>query len=258
MGDYNDAFMRNQNAAVRGATKGQNRANVLQLKLIGQSHPTGLTANLLKLFEPRPPLEYKPPPREEKVPSTHRIDILGSVKEVAMSTKKQQQSGPPQIVRLDKAFKLAEQWVNNMSKDVLDEPTAVEPEYHPSGLGLGAKVARQWRVGYPSDPVGRKLHAKLEAVKRKSAKSIGGNDNGDNHEESDEELESRTNAFAKKVKGPPPSSPSLQYIICIAAFNMQWRSNEKEERSFCKHSWTDVLIQGPLSIQRLLLFITQE
>lgn len=33
---------------------------------IGQSHPTGLTANLLKLFEPRPPLEYKPPPEKKK------------------------------------------------------------------------------------------------------------------------------------------------------------------------------------------------
>ncbi|KAF9678334.1 hypothetical protein SADUNF_Sadunf07G0024100 [Salix dunnii] len=68
MGDYNDAFLRNPNAAVRGAAKGQNRANVLQLKLIGQSHPTGLTANLLKLFEPRPPLEFKPPPEKRKCP----------------------------------------------------------------------------------------------------------------------------------------------------------------------------------------------
>lgn len=68
MGDYNDAFMRNPNAAVRGSAKGQNRANVLQLKLIGQSHPTGLTANLLKLFEPRPPLEFKPPPEKRKCP----------------------------------------------------------------------------------------------------------------------------------------------------------------------------------------------
>ncbi|KAG5241259.1 hypothetical protein OIU77_003443 [Salix suchowensis] len=68
MGDYNDAFLRNPNAAVRGTAKGQNRANVLQLKLIGQSHPTGLTANLLKLFEPRPPLEFKPPPEKRKCP----------------------------------------------------------------------------------------------------------------------------------------------------------------------------------------------
>ncbi|KAB5556875.1 hypothetical protein DKX38_007784 [Salix brachista] len=68
MEDYNDAFMRNQNSAVRGTAKGQNRANVLQLKLIGQSHPTGLTTNLLKLFEPRPPLEFKPLPEKRKCP----------------------------------------------------------------------------------------------------------------------------------------------------------------------------------------------
>ncbi|XP_057528544.1 U1 small nuclear ribonucleoprotein 70 kDa-like [Amaranthus tricolor] len=69
MGDSNnDAFLRNQNAAVQGRTKVQNRANVLQLKMIGQSHPTGLTPNLLKLFEPRPPLEYKPPPEKRKCP----------------------------------------------------------------------------------------------------------------------------------------------------------------------------------------------
>ncbi|KAG1354496.1 U1 small nuclear ribonucleoprotein 70 kDa-like [Cocos nucifera] len=68
MGDYGDAMMRN-NAAVQARTKAQNRANVLQLKLIGQSHPTGLTANLLKLFEPRPPLEYKPPTEKRKCPS---------------------------------------------------------------------------------------------------------------------------------------------------------------------------------------------
>ncbi|KAK4346827.1 hypothetical protein RND71_033166 [Anisodus tanguticus] len=68
MGDFNDAFMRN-NPNVQARAKAQNRANVMQLKLIGQSHPTGLTSNLLKLFEPRPPLEYKPPPEKRKCPS---------------------------------------------------------------------------------------------------------------------------------------------------------------------------------------------
>lgn len=67
MGDYNDPFNRN-NPAVQARTKAQNRANVLQLKLIGQSHPTGLTNNLLKLFEPRPPLLYKPPLEKRKCP----------------------------------------------------------------------------------------------------------------------------------------------------------------------------------------------
>lgn len=68
MGDYTDAMMRNRDAAVQARTKAQNRATVLQLKLIGQSHPTGLTSNLLKLFEPRPPLEHKPPPEKRKCP----------------------------------------------------------------------------------------------------------------------------------------------------------------------------------------------
>ncbi|KAI8542410.1 hypothetical protein RHMOL_Rhmol08G0136900 [Rhododendron molle] len=102
MGDFGDAFNRNDNspAAVQARTKAQNRANVMQLKLvsgaakkrgratirsmlveratvdvgwlrsvvIGQSHPTGLTNNLLKLFEPRPPLEFKPPPEKRKCP----------------------------------------------------------------------------------------------------------------------------------------------------------------------------------------------
>ncbi|KAK7252907.1 hypothetical protein RIF29_37174 [Crotalaria pallida] len=69
MGDFNnDPLLRNQNATVQARAKAQNRANVLQLKLIGQSHPTGLTSNLLKLFEPRPPLEFKPPPEKRKCP----------------------------------------------------------------------------------------------------------------------------------------------------------------------------------------------
>ncbi|GAB2283081.1 hypothetical protein Dimus_017613 [Dionaea muscipula] len=68
MGDFNDPFNRNQNSNVQARTKAQNRANVLQLKLIGQSHPTGLTPTLLKLFEPRAPLEFKPPPEKRKCP----------------------------------------------------------------------------------------------------------------------------------------------------------------------------------------------
>ncbi|GAB2226169.1 hypothetical protein Drorol1_Dr00021964 [Drosera rotundifolia] len=66
MGDFNDPFNRNQNNT-QARTKAQNRANVLQLKMIGQSHPTGLTPNLLRLFEPRAPLEFKPPPEKRKL-----------------------------------------------------------------------------------------------------------------------------------------------------------------------------------------------
>ncbi|MCH1921993.1 hypothetical protein L9G15_21550, partial [Shewanella sp. A3A] len=45
------------------------RVNVQQLKLMGQGHPTGLTPNLLKLFEPRPPLDFKPPVEKRKLPA---------------------------------------------------------------------------------------------------------------------------------------------------------------------------------------------
>jgi len=45
------------------------RALVSLLSQMGQIHPTGLTPNLLKLFEPRPPLEYKPPLEKRKLPA---------------------------------------------------------------------------------------------------------------------------------------------------------------------------------------------
>ena len=45
------------------------RALDLLRSQMGQIHPTGLTPNLLKLFEPRPPLEYKPPLEKRKLPA---------------------------------------------------------------------------------------------------------------------------------------------------------------------------------------------
>uniref|UniRef100_A0A0D9XLC4 RRM domain-containing protein n=1 Tax=Leersia perrieri TaxID=77586 RepID=A0A0D9XLC4_9ORYZ len=70
MADYGGAMMRGGNdSGVQARTKAHNRANQLQLKLIGQSHPTGLTTNLLRLFEARPPLEYRPPVEKRKLPA---------------------------------------------------------------------------------------------------------------------------------------------------------------------------------------------
>ncbi|CAN6294030.1 unnamed protein product [Urochloa humidicola] len=69
MGDYGHGggqMRGNPDSRPRG--QGQ-RPNVQQLKLMGQIHPTGLTPNLLKLFEPRPPLEYKPPLEKRKLPA---------------------------------------------------------------------------------------------------------------------------------------------------------------------------------------------
>ncbi|GER42566.1 U1 small nuclear ribonucleoprotein 70 kDa [Striga asiatica] len=73
MGDYGDAMMRNQNAAVQARTKAQNRADVLHQKMASllsddYRSESCLTSNLLKLFEPRPPLEYKRPPEKRKCP----------------------------------------------------------------------------------------------------------------------------------------------------------------------------------------------
>lgn len=36
---------------------------------MGQGHPTGLTPNLLKLFEARSMLEHKPPVQKRKLPA---------------------------------------------------------------------------------------------------------------------------------------------------------------------------------------------
>ena len=59
----------NPDGGVQGRPKGVARANVQQLKLMGRGHPTGLTPNLLKLFEARPPLEHKPPVEKRKLPA---------------------------------------------------------------------------------------------------------------------------------------------------------------------------------------------
>ncbi|KAF8672493.1 hypothetical protein HU200_049707 [Digitaria exilis] len=69
MGDYGNAMARNPDAGVQSRSKGQIRAEVIQQKLIAQSHVTGLTSNLLKLFEPRPPLEYKQPIEKSRPPA---------------------------------------------------------------------------------------------------------------------------------------------------------------------------------------------
>ncbi|WCJ19510.1 hypothetical protein M5689_001798 [Euphorbia peplus] len=117
-----------------------------------------------------------------------------------MSMETPQKIKPSQIVKLDKAFKLAEQWVNNMSKS-MEVKTEPEPEARPARLGLGAKVVRQTKVGgFSDDPVERKLRAKLEAGKRKSAKSIEESlpSTNDDDDDSSEESESRTKAFMKK------------------------------------------------------------
>ncbi|CAF1985670.1 unnamed protein product [Brassica napus] len=106
MGDLNDPFMRNQNAAVQARTKVQNRSNVLQLKLVRHAnnmitsefripnetgpvslyiqkmHPDGPSRCLIQMLhlgvfrffissmhpDESAPLEFQPPPEQRKCP----------------------------------------------------------------------------------------------------------------------------------------------------------------------------------------------
>ncbi|KAL2330299.1 hypothetical protein Fmac_017880 [Flemingia macrophylla] len=130
-----------------------------------------------------------------------------SVKETPKKT------GAPQIVKLDKALKLAELWVNNMSEDADDDRTNADLQGRPSGLGLGAKVSRHSKVVLSDDPVERKLYAKMNADKRKATNNAKesaavARDVLDDDEDS-EDLDSRTNAFANKRKPAVPLASSI-------------------------------------------------
>ncbi|XVE74425.1 hypothetical protein DITRI_Ditri12bG0016200 [Diplodiscus trichospermus] len=100
----------------------------------------------------------------------------------------------------------AEQFVSKMSGSVEAEALEVEPEGRPSGLGLGAKISRQPKVVLSKNPVKRKLCAKLGVGKRKASKNREsttptGRDRVD-EDSDDEDLESRSSAFAKKRAVP--------------------------------------------------------
>ncbi|KAI3443269.1 uncharacterized protein J3R85_000196 [Psidium guajava] len=89
-----------------------------------------------------------------------------------------------------------------MTKVAEEEHTEAESEGRPSRLGLGAKFSRQVRPGPSNDPVERKLYANLQSAKRKAAKDaeesgLAARDPG-GHSDTDDELESRASAFAKK------------------------------------------------------------
>ncbi|KAK2415249.1 hypothetical protein P8452_60492 [Trifolium repens] len=122
-------------------------------------------------------------------------------------TENPKKTGAPPIVKLNKALKLAEVWVKNMSRSADDETSSVDTEGRPQRLGLGAKVSRQTKVGPSNDPVERKLHAKLDAEKRKAANIA--KESTAVASDDDDEDESRTNAFAKRKVPAPLSQPIL-------------------------------------------------
>ncbi|OVA14024.1 Protein of unknown function DUF3245 [Macleaya cordata] len=120
----------------------------------------------------------------------------------------------PKLVKLENALKLAEGWVNNMSGSAEDETSELEFEARPPRLGLGAKVIRQSNMGASTDPIERRLRAKLEAGKKRANKNKEEESNpserndGHDSDDDDDEPESRTNAFTKKR--PVFLSPSSQ------------------------------------------------
>ncbi|KAL3622118.1 hypothetical protein CASFOL_033529 [Castilleja foliolosa] len=118
----------------------------------------------------------------------------------------------PQLVKLNKAFKLAEQWVNNMSKPSVNEKSkSVELEGRPSRLGIGATVPKESRVTCSDNPVERKLLGKLNANKKKAMMrdaDFAAKDGNDDEESEEEESESKTRSFGKK-RPPSLNSPQL-------------------------------------------------
>ncbi|EPS70670.1 hypothetical protein M569_04092 [Genlisea aurea] len=102
----------------------------------------------------------------------------------------------PNLVVLKKAFKLAEQWVNNMSQSSVNEAAPVEYEERPSRLGIGAVVPKVVRHS-SNGPVERLLFSKLNngASKRKR---VDKEDVDIDEDDEEEELDSRTRAFSKK------------------------------------------------------------
>ncbi|MBA0737857.1 hypothetical protein Gogos_011296 [Gossypium gossypioides] len=123
-----------------------------------------------------------------------------------MATETPKKSGPPKIVTLNNALKLAEQWVNKMNGSAEYEVVEAEPEARPERLGLGAKVPRQSKVGLSNDPVERKLSAKLGVGKRKVFKNqdstIPSSKDRVDEDDGDEDLDSRSSAFSKKRAVP--------------------------------------------------------
>ncbi|XP_042494078.1 uncharacterized protein LOC122073554 [Macadamia integrifolia] len=129
-----------------------------------------------------------------------------------MSTEAPPVTVRPKLVTLNKAFQLAESWVNDMNGSAAEDSTEVEFEGRPLRLGLGAKVIHQSKRRALTDPVERKLRAKLDAGKRKAAQSIEESNPSEQNDilgeddSEDEVSESRTNAFLKKRWTLPASS----------------------------------------------------
>uniref|UniRef100_A0A452YIY9 RRM domain-containing protein n=1 Tax=Aegilops tauschii subsp. strangulata TaxID=200361 RepID=A0A452YIY9_AEGTS len=147
MGDYGNAMMRNQDAGVQSRVKAQSRANLLQLKLIGQSHPTGLTTNLLKLFEPRAPLEHKPPLEKRKLPAYSGMSQFVS----RFAEPGDPEYAPPVPTcetRAEKKDRIRQLKLEEGAAKVAEELQKYDPQNDPNVTGDPYKTLFVARLGY--------------------------------------------------------------------------------------------------------------
>ncbi|KAJ8534799.1 hypothetical protein K7X08_016527 [Anisodus acutangulus] len=80
-------------------------------------------------------------------------------------------SSRPQLVVLNRSFKLAEQWVGSEGNSLDDaKSNVVVLVSQPPRLGIGAAVPRQSETVRYNDSIERKLRAKLDTKKRKFLK----------------------------------------------------------------------------------------
>ncbi|KAG0461930.1 hypothetical protein HPP92_020406 [Vanilla planifolia] len=111
----------------------------------------------------------------------------------------------PKVVKLEKAFKLAERWVDDMNGSASSDLN--EPEFigRPERLGLGARIMPNARPSSSTDPIERKLMGKVNAMKQKSLKIIEAANreaNASSDSDDDEVPESRIKALSKKRSQP--------------------------------------------------------
>ncbi|KAL4191505.1 hypothetical protein AMTRI_Chr07g80810 [Amborella trichopoda] len=122
-----------------------------------------------------------------------------------MSTESLSAKPSQQVVTLGKALKLAEGWVKNMSGSDADDSLFPDVESRPARLGLGAKYIPHSKTVAITDPLERKLHAKLVPARARNDRENveqDQNSKGVKDDDEDEEaLESRSNAICKKSTG---------------------------------------------------------
>ncbi|KAJ8445937.1 hypothetical protein Cgig2_009866 [Carnegiea gigantea] len=142
-------------------------------------------------------------------------ELITGLSRQIMSLKEQPLAPPPKLVTLSKAFKLAQQWVGQMSGD--------EEKQGKWKWKAVLLVPRKSEIRLLNDDVERRLQKKLGVRRRKSAederpKPLTKNETSGNSDD-EENLESRTSAFANKRTPPTATQPRKKWKICYSIFS---------------------------------------